>query len=226
MVGLLVVALVFVAFVTWAIGEDQPSRQVIVAVGLAAPREQRERDFHTVEEEVLSRVPAGARVVVLGISDRNFSAPLLLDARLAGDGGLFGERLRAGQARLRDVWRERTRALPIPAANDVLGAFLRAAVIQEAVPGVPTDLIAVSNMRHVGNRYDFEKSGGLFPDTLERVARDGLIPSLRGVRVSALGVDAEGWSEQRWLTLRNFWQAYFRKSGAELVMYTPDRRWK
>jgi hypothetical protein len=61
---------------------------------------------------VLSQVPAGTRITVIGITDHSFIQPyILLSAHVQGDAGYFGERLATSRAQLVGVWKLRAAKL-------------------------------------------------------------------------------------------------------------------
>ena len=60
---------------------------------------------------------------------------------------------------------------------------------------------------------------------INKVAEEGLIPNLKGIEVWALGVTACGKDMKYWLSLKKFWESFFKKSGAVLQFFTMERRW-
>ena len=58
---------------------------------------------------------------------------------------------------------------------------------------------------------------------MSKAEREHLLPDLHGVAVYALGVDGAGKDIAYWQTLRDFWTAYFKKTGANLKTYTVLR---
>ena len=56
-----------------------------------------------------------------------------------------------------------------------------------------------------------------------KAERERLLPDLHGVEVYVLGVDGAGKDIAYWQTLRDFWTAYFKKTGADLKTYTVLR---
>ena len=79
-------------------------------------------------------------------------------------------------------------------------------------------------MRQVGRGLNFEKPIGDPKQILERLKREGMLPELRGVEVSALGVDTRGIEESHWRRVRTFWTEFFKAAGADLKAYNPTRR--
>ena len=60
---------------------------------------------------------------------------------------------------------------------------------------------------------------------LDKVEKQGLIPSLKGVKVFILAVHTADKTEQAWESLRVYWFQYFKRSGAHVASYSIDRRW-
>ena len=66
------------------------------------------------------------------------------------------------------------------------------------------------------------KTTSLQPE-LDAVRRQRLIPDLKRVDVYVLGADNAGRDIGYWQTLRDFWQAYFQATGANLRSYSVSR---
>jgi len=79
-------------------------------------------------------------------------------------------------------------------------------------------------MRHVGQKYNFEISGGLAKARLDELDAQGLVPKLQGVKVWILGAHTNGLTPSHWMKLKDFWSEYLKRSGAELIMFSPSRR--
>ena len=100
--------------------------------------------------KLLSQVPAGSRVTVIGITDRSFAQPyILLSARVGSDPGYFGERLSVARSQLVRTWRVRSGRLdPRFKHTDILGALQLAAQIFAQEPdAAPKTLVVFSDMR-------------------------------------------------------------------------------
>jgi hypothetical protein len=174
---------------------------------------------------LLAAAPAGAKITVIGITDRSFSQPyVLLAAQLDGDEGYFHERLASGRRQLVQEWQKR--------CADLATRFLRTDLVGA--------LIVAAQLLHVGNRRNVlvifsdmrQDAPGLNLDgmsvvnvkaAMANVQKDNLVPDLKGVEVYALGVDAAGKQVPYWQSLRAFWAEYFTKAGASLPTYTIFR---
>ena len=79
-------------------------------------------------------------------------------------------------------------------------------------------------MRESTNDLDFERAKTIsLAQVLPSVEKRGLLAHLQGVEVYALGVDGAGKSFAYWNSLRDFWEAYFHKAGANLKKYSALR---
>ncbi|PYU64741.1 MAG: hypothetical protein DMG49_25820, partial [Acidobacteria bacterium] len=175
---------------------------------------------------LLVEVPAGSSITVLGITDRSFAQPdILLSAELSDDAGYFGERLQAARGRLAITFRERAKNLsPTSPKTDILGALLVAADLFRPSSGRRDVLFIFSDMRQDTLTLDLEHPKVVSASlAMGKAERERLLPDLHGVEVYVLGVDGAGKDIAYWQTLRDFWTAYFKKTGADLKTYTVLR---
>jgi hypothetical protein len=181
---------------------------------------------------LLASSPAGARITVLGITDRSFSQPsILLSAELSDDPGYFGERLQAARSRLAHSFRERSKDLhPDSRQTDVAGALMVASDLFRASSGRRNILVVFSDMRSDTPALDLEHARIVSTTfAMQKAEKERLLPDLHGVEVYALGVDGAGKDMRYWQTLRDFWTTYFKRTGANLKSYSvlrepPDLR--
>jgi hypothetical protein len=113
--------------------------------------------------------------------------------------------------------------------TDLLGGLLAASELFAAEPAGPKTLVVNSNM------WLFSRSDRLFlkqhplttgqiPRAIARLDRAGKIARLRGVCVYVVGGGLDPRRQipnSTQVSLRSFWQAYFRQAGAHLVAWTP-----
>jgi len=214
------------AIATWATGAERElsgSTVVLVDLSVSTASEEFSRNLRAVEG-VIRRVGEGGRLTVLGITEASFSLKPLLQATAPRSKGRFGEHLGTWRESAIREWRETAAGLrPAARGTDIFGALTRAAVECEGV-GVRCQVVILSDMRQVGRGVDLERSGVIPVRLMEEVRRRGLVPQLRGVSVWALGVHTVGFDERQWQTVRAFWTDYFRIAGADLVLFSPNRR--
>jgi hypothetical protein len=174
--------------------------------------------------QVLARLPANARVVVIGITDQSFGEPLvLLDARVPEDEGYFHERIAAARRALVQSWVARTRRLaPQFTHTDVFGALLLASQIFQSAPKGRNLLVIFSDMRENAGNERPGQSRTVHPP-LAGAAKGRSVPDLATVEVHVLVADNAGKSMGYWAILHDFWSRYFREAGATLKTYTVLR---
>ncbi len=169
---------------------------------------------------ILAKVPLGAEVTVIGITDRSFVEPfILLKGHVDDDPGYFGERLQDARNRLVKAWQRRAATVkPRYRETDIMGALLLAGQIFNESSATKKLLIILSDMRHHTHDLDLETKDSVS-------VHSGRIPqaSLPGVAVYALGVDGAGKPLTYWLALERFWRGYFRKTEATVGRYSPLR---
>lgn len=175
---------------------------------------------------LLGVLPAGSKLTVIGITERSFSQPyILLSAELSPDPGYFRERLASGRSQLLKAWQEKSKHLALHSREtDLCGALI---VASQLLPpdGRKNLLVIYSDMRHYTKALDLEHPDMINAKRLlSRVEKDHLIPSLKGVDVYVLGVDAADRTIGYWQGLREFWTAYFEESGAVLKSYSLLRQ--
>jgi hypothetical protein len=196
-----------------------------VAVKGADQKQEFQKNVEAVTR-LLAVSPAGARITVLGITDRSFSQPsILLSAELSDDPGYFGERLQAARSRLVIVFRKRASSLaPIAPRTDILGALLTASQLFQASSGCKHVLVVFSEMQNDTPALDLEHAKIVSTSfAMNKTEKERLLPDLHGVEVYALGVDGAGKDMRYWQTLRDFWSVYFKRTGAVLKSYSVLR---
>ena len=176
---------------------------------------------------ILSALPAGAKVTVIGITDDSFATPyIILSAELAGDEGYFKERLAKGHAALARAWQERSAQLaPRYSQTDILGALLVASeVFHHSPDGCHKILIVLSDMKQATRALNLERQPSVqVAVAMQQVGSSKLLADLHGADVYAEGVDGAGESVGYWQSLDGFWAAYFARAGAILVQYSALR---
>jgi len=171
---------------------------------------------------VLSQVPAGARVTVIGITDHSFTQPyILLSAHVPDEPGYFGERLNAVRVQIVRAWRVRSSRLDSHFQHtDIFGALRLASQI--FVPQSDTSrktLVIFSDMRQSTPELNLEPLK-IVPSFSTLTERYGTFPDLRNTEVQVLGTDGTGKSNTYWESLKSFWDVYFQNTGAVMRNYS------
>lgn len=176
---------------------------------------------------IIAALPAGAKVTVIGITDNSFATPyVIFSGALTFDEGYFKERVATGRASLARAWAERSaRLAPRYPETDILGALLVAAeVFRESSGNRRKELVIFSDMRQATRAVNLEREPLVETSAaLQQVADNKLFAELNGVEVKALGVDAAGETVRYWMSLQDFWKAYFARVGATLTGYSALR---
>lgn len=176
---------------------------------------------------LFASVPAGSKITIIGITENSFARPyILLSARISDDQGYFGERLAAARRAVLRAWEQRAAKLkPNSRGTDILGALLVASDLFRNSPPSSNKLLYIySDMRHVTRELNLETPRTLRIDPIiQAVQARSLVAELSGVTVYILGANAEEkHAIVQWNALKQFWTAYFMKSGARLAEYSID----
>jgi len=217
--GMFVLVLLAVAAAVFA--EERHATVVILDLSTSMASEEFARDVQAVEGAI-ERLPADTRLVVLGVTEASFSTPPLFVQTSPKNAGRFGEYLSAWRGKAIREWRlVAERLQPSAKGSDILGALARASTEFAELPQASKTLILLSDMRQVGQGVNLEKRPAPSVSSLEQ---GGLINRLPDVQVWMLGVHTEGIDVGHWRELQAFWCQYFRKAGAEVKAFSPNRR--
>jgi hypothetical protein len=108
--------------------------------------------------------------------------------------------------------------------TDVAGALMVASDLFRASSGRRNILVVFSDMRSDTPTLDLEHARIVsIAFAMQKAEKGRLLPNLHGVEVYALGVDGAGKDMRYWQTLRDFWAAYFKRTGADLKSYSVLR---
>jgi hypothetical protein len=175
-------------------------------------------------EGIMLRAPENSRLVVLEITEASFGRSPLLAESSPRTAGQFREYLDSWRQGAVGRWRKVARTLsPAAPGSDLFGAMARASSEFDDASPVKR-LIVLSDMRHVGRGFNFERVMGDPLFVMESVRRQELVARLEGVKVWVLGAHTVGIDERQWDRLKRFWTEYLSRAGAELRTFTPMRR--
>jgi hypothetical protein len=176
--------------------------------------------------KLLACVPAGSRIVIIGITENSFLQPsILLRAEIPDDAGYFGERLESARRQVVNAWQSRCKRLaPTAKYTDILGAlFLAEEVFEQSPVGSERKLIVFSDMRQSSELLNLE-TVSVTPDFQSTNLRiPSMLANLKHVTVDIIGVEEANVSTGYWLALRKFWSEYFAAAGAGLETYAVLR---
>jgi len=207
-----------------ALAGDSADEATVALLDLSASTEAAEfaKNLRGVEGLIL-RLPAGGQLSVLPITEASFAGRLLFRESAPRDAGRFGERLDTWRAAALLRWRRVAEGLrPIAAGSDIFGGLARATEEFPANVRVKR-LVVFSDMRHVGAGFSLERPFDAPSFLVRRAEERALVPRLNGVAIWALGVHTAATDARAWGRLRAFWTEYFRRAGAELQAFSPNR---
>jgi hypothetical protein len=176
---------------------------------------------------LITQLPPGSQLTVFAITDKSFSQPyMLLRRELPTDKGPLQFQDRIAIAKAQGAAELRKLALSSPRSfthTDIFGALILAADIL-GQSNRRKALVLFSDMRESTSDIDFERLKTISQrETLATAERHGLIARLQHVDLYVLGVDGTGKPLNYWNSLRDFWEAYFRRAGADLKEYSALR---
>jgi len=232
---LIPVILIFLALILFLVlrGEARGSDTYIIL--LDTSRSGDVNDYTAKETEFMKNVNAieyfikndlspGDELKVVAITECSFSRPyILLDDRISAKKGAFGEVLSREKLRILKQW-EKLDLKATAKATDILGAVTLVAILFSQKAG-KKHLIILSDMRQCTGELNLETPKQIdFPNTLAKI--ETLIPKLEGVKVTCLGVHSAGKNPIYWLSLKQFWEGYFKNTGAKLITFSMERRYR
>jgi hypothetical protein len=170
------------------------------------------------------RLAPGDYLKVFGITEDSFSRPYsILECSISKEKGALGEVTAREKIALTKKW-DQLNLKPTAKATDLFGAIYLAALSFSPI-AKDRRLLIYSDMRQCAHSIDIERPRIVDADAvLKKVEQLGLIPQLKAVKVSCLGVHSAGKSPAYWITLRKFWQGYFQKAHANLITFSMERR--
>jgi hypothetical protein len=175
---------------------------------------------------IIEKIPAGAHVAIIGITDHSFAQPyILLSASVSADAGYFGERLGAARNQLVGRWKARSRTLqPDSRSTDVFGALLLASqIFAENPPANRRMLVLFSDMRNSTSVLNLERFQVLSHTQTAALPPEVIHADLGDVEVYALGVDGANKPAGYWQGLQQFWLGYLNGSGAVVKSFSVLR---
>lgn len=181
-----------------------------------------EKNLGTVLSIIRQQEKSG-RVVVAGITDESFSRPLIVLDRQLPESGLLGEKLEFDKRKVAKEFQIATKDLkPFSSKTDIFGAL---SLTKDLFGQSCQDkkLYILSDMRHAARGIDIENVSLVSQAAVANAERGGMLPRLDGVKVVVGGVHTIGKDERYIESLRRFWEAYFKKAGADLQGFSTIR---
>lgn len=171
--------------------------------------------------QIIQRLGPGDTIAIAGITCSSFSRPeIYLKGSIPLKEGYFKEKTLQERVRLTKVW-EKQKIEADEKCTDIFGALKLASLLMPE--SRQKKLIIFSDMRHNANGIDIESPAFIKNQIIDEVQKKGLIPDLKGLEVYILGVHSFGKESKYYQSLKDFWQEYFRRSGAAVRAYSMER---
>ncbi len=179
---------------------------------------------------LISKLGESDLLEIYFVHARTFSkAERVFEVKMPDKPGTRGRKLKEARQQMANafsrIWpREITDAIKrgFHKQTDLTGVFRF--INAHSATGVQHSVILVSDMLAVEpGHWNFERTPPK-TDLLQTWQEQGLLPDLTGVGCYVFGAYARpGISNDHYLAVRDFWEAFFRKSGAELKAYQYQR---
>lgn len=227
-IALLAIAVVLV-YVGFSLAGETECRVILLDLSGSSAAKDRsdrgtefEKNINTALNIIREQKKSG-RVFVAGITDESFSNPMVILNRRLPEPGLFGEKLEFEKKRAAKEFQTASKHLkPVSAATDIFGALALAGDLF-GQSCQDKRLYILSDMRHAARGIDIENVSLIPLGTVSKAFQRGMVPRLDGVKVFVTGVHTIGKDERYMESLKRFWQAYFKKAGADFQTFSNTR---
>jgi hypothetical protein len=175
-------------------------------------------------DQALSETPLGACVLVAGITDDGFGAPLvLLETRLTRDPGWMSSNLNRAHALLHETWKQKSAALaPRYQTSDIIGTIVHSVRQLGITAETPGDILVLTDGRQ-SHGVNIESIIKVPADAVQQAKQHGLVADLSGARIAMAGLTTDNRSICYFDTLKGFWVAWARVSHTSLVNFSISR---
>jgi len=183
-----------------------------------------QKNVTAIEDFIRHHISPGDYLKIIGITENSFSQPYyILDSQISKDKGAFGEGLAREKLASLNKWKKQNLQANAE-ATDIFGAVNLAAI--SFLPNEPQkNLIIFSDMRQCAYGINFERPEKIQSEiVLKKIEQLGLIPEMKGVTVSCLGVHSAGKTPVYWSSMKEFWTRYFTRAKATLLIFSMERR--
>ncbi len=231
----LTMLLLFVFFLSWPLRAQKVERYEgilidtsgSIARGGATSELFREYLFST--KKLLLSEPASSRVWVSAISTDSFGGVReILKGWTPEAHGVFTDDLTRARRQLAASFEAKSSGMaPVAAGTDIIGGLWHLKALfesdqQSGASGSAANTIWIfSDMMNETPSFLMPALLGTGPERmLERAKANGLLVPLKGYAIYIQGASPGGLSPQAWLTVKRFWEMYFREAGAELGTYS------
>jgi hypothetical protein len=199
------------------------------SIGSGGANDDLFREYLQGVKRLLETEPPGSRVVVSVITTDSFgSVRELLKGWTPEAHGIFSDELNRARRQLASSFIAKSGSLiPIAAGTDIIGGLwhMKALLESGTAQRAPShrEIWIFSDMMNETAALPMPALLATGPERmLEHAKANGLFVPLKGYRIHVVGASTRALTPQAWNTIRAFWTAYFRDSGAELVTYSTE----
>jgi len=199
------------------------------SIGAGGATDDLFREYAHGVRQLLLTEPESSRVVVSTITTESFgSVREILKGWTPEAHGVFTDNLTRARRQLASSFETNASGLvPIAGGTDIFGALWRLKALMDSEPqvrpGATREIWIFSDMINETPTLMMPALVATGPKKLlEQAKANGLLVPMRGYKVHVCGASVRGLSPQAWNTIKNFWVAYFREAGAELLAYGPQ----
>lgn len=207
-----------------------PSKTVVVMIDLSDSTESQRDDYHKYFDDLLATIESGDKLVLMQIALAPTGGSVIALHQEYPGFSLFEnrDRQRLRQRQLKDeavrVFAETLQI--IVKETPILDTLLQTERLFASFPNDRRAVVIFSDMQEYSAKgLNFVKGGGVddpkkVDAVLNHLAADKRLPSLNEVEVYVAGARHQDTS--RFLSIKNFWKAYFSRTGARLCDYGPE----
>jgi hypothetical protein len=172
--------------------------------------------------ELIAKLQSGDHFVAVPIRDK-FGAAILLDETMPNKPGYMRLQEQTAREAIRAKWMNASKTIkPTYGRTDLLGALTAISYLGN-VSVAGAHIYIFSDLQQSTPELDLEHVPYIpVAQTIARLKRTESIPRLDRAEIYSLGVDPVGKSAKYYATLREFWFAFFRESGAEVRVFSID----
>jgi hypothetical protein len=188
---------------------------------------QLHRELFSGAKNLLQTEPPQSRVWLFLISTESFgSVQALLRGWTPAAPGVFQDTLNRARGQLVAALEAKSTGLsPVAAGTDIIGGLWRVKAAFESTDSkrIVNEVFILSDMMNESQEFPMPAlvaTGSA--RMIEYAEQHGLIVPMNGYRIHVYGATTMGMSPQTWNIVKEFWQRYFQKAGAQLVLYSSE----
>lgn len=188
-------------------------------------------EYLVATKKVLLTEPANSRIWVSSISTDSFGgAQEVVKGWTPASRGVFTDNLNRARRQLASSFEAKSAELaPVASGTDIFGGLWHLKALFESSPQtngsqpVSKTIWIFSDMVNEAPAFPMPSLLEMGAEKMvEHAQAKGLLVPLNGYKIYVSGASPSGLTPQAWVTVKNFWTAYFAAAGAELVTYSAE----